>query len=390
MNTRRIALFTILTMLLALTLGSATAFANNGNGDSKVVGAFGIAGDKVVHVLVVVPPDGNANEIANNAVRAQGARPITKQEYSTISLFWDNFSDGDAGNDFVPVRYNGSDAPANIAGSERSYMTAAQQTWTAVSTSNFVFSDGENTGKCPSLVAECRGRQTFVGNNDVAWIDIRDPNTLGVTWSGTSIDEFDMALDNGNHTWYVDASGGVPPGAFDAQTVWLHEFGHALGLGHSAESGAVMEAYYGGELRTLSADDIAGVTTLYPASTSPTPTPTPTPEPTPTPTPDPGTTVSVASVTYATEGGKNDDKHLLITVALANDQGDPVSGASLSISVDRDGNLFGTGSGTTGTAGTVTFSSKNAPSGTYVTTVTAISAAGLTWDGTTPANSFDK
>ena len=78
MNTRRIALFTILTMLLALTLGSATAFANNGNGDSKVVGAFGIAGDKVVHVLVVVPPDGNANEIANNAVRAQGARPITK------------------------------------------------------------------------------------------------------------------------------------------------------------------------------------------------------------------------------------------------------------------------------------------------------------------------
>ncbi len=102
------------------------------------------------------------------------------------------------------------------------------------------------------------------------------------------------------------------------------------------------------------------------------------------------TAVSVASVTYVTEGGNNNDKHLLITVALVNDQGDPVSGASLSISVDRDGSLFGTGSGTTGTAGTVTFSAKNAASGTYVTTVTAITAVGLTWDGLTAANSFDK
>jgi hypothetical protein len=46
---RRILLFTMLTMLLALTLGAVTTLANNGNGNSNIVGAFGIAGDKVVH-----------------------------------------------------------------------------------------------------------------------------------------------------------------------------------------------------------------------------------------------------------------------------------------------------------------------------------------------------
>ena len=40
--------------------------------------------------------------------------------------------------------------------------------------------------------------------------------------------------------------------------------------------------------------------------------------------------------------------------------------------------------------GTVTFSLKNAPSGWYTTTVTNVSVAGLTWDGKTPENEFEK
>ena len=48
------------------------------------------------------------------------------------------------------------------------------------------------------------------------------------------------------------------------------------------------------------------------------------------------------------------------------------------------------GTGTTGTDGTVTFTLKNAPSGCYATTVTNVSATGLTWDGATPTNSFCK
>ncbi|KAG2473831.1 MAG: putative Aqualysin 1 [Nitrosopumilales archaeon] len=95
-------------------------------------------------------------------------------------------------------------------------------------------------------------------------------------------------------------------------------------------------------------------------------------------------TVSVSSITYATEGGKNKDKHLLITVALEDDLSNPVSGASVSIDLSRDGSFVGSGTGTTGTDGTVTFSLKNAKSGCYTTTVTDVTASGLTWDGTTP------
>ena len=102
------------------------------------------------------------------------------------------------------------------------------------------------------------------------------------------------------------------------------------------------------------------------------------------------TTVSVSSITYATDGGKNKDKHLLVTVALVDDLGNLVSGASVSIDLFRDGSLVANGTGTTGTDGTVTFQLSGAKKGCYTTTVTDATAAGLTWDGVTPANEFCK
>jgi hypothetical protein len=107
-------------------------------------------------------------------------------------------------------------------------------------------------------------------------------------------------------------------------------------------------------------------------------------------TPGEPTTVSVASITYATQGGRYGDKHLSVTVALVDDLGGPVAGASVSIELYRDGGLDASGTGTTGTDGTVTFTRNNAPSGTYTTEVTDVTAAGLTWDGVTPRNEFDK
>ena len=100
--------------------------------------------------------------------------------------------------------------------------------------------------------------------------------------------------------------------------------------------------------------------------------------------------VSVTSITYATAGGRNSSKNLLITVALEDNLGNPVSGASVSISVDRDSSFYGTGTGSTGSGGTVTFNARNAPAGVYTTTITGISASGLSWDGATPPNSFNK
>lgn len=107
-------------------------------------------------------------------------------------------------------------------------------------------------------------------------------------------------------------------------------------------------------------------------------------------TPTEATTVSVASITYDTEGGRNQGKHLLITVALVDDLGGSVAGASVSIDLLLDSSLDARATGTTGAYGTVTFSRKNAPSGKYTTTVTDVTAAGLNWYGGTPANEYDK
>lgn len=102
------------------------------------------------------------------------------------------------------------------------------------------------------------------------------------------------------------------------------------------------------------------------------------------------TTVSVRSITYATSGGQDGKKHLQVTVALVDDLGNAVAGASVSITLTNNSGGTWNGTGTTGTNGTVTFTKNNAPSGTYTTTVTNVTAAGLTWDGVTPPNSFTK
>lgn len=100
--------------------------------------------------------------------------------------------------------------------------------------------------------------------------------------------------------------------------------------------------------------------------------------------------VSVASITYATTGGKKNDKHLNITVQARDNDGKAVSGASVSIELSREWTPIASATGTTGTAGTVTFTYNNAPSGTYKTRVTDVTAVGFQWDGNTPPNIFTK
>lgn len=65
---------------------------------------------------------------------------------------------------------------------------------------------------------------------------------------------------------WQDGPGAIPTGFLDVdiQAVLAHEFGHALGLGHSQVNNATMFAnYFGPQGRSLEQDDIDGVQAIY-------------------------------------------------------------------------------------------------------------------------------
>ena len=104
-----------------------------------------------------------------------------------------------------------------------------------------------------------------------------------------------------------------------------------------------------------------------------------------------GAQAIVNCVKYATQSGKNKDRDLVITINVVDDLGAAVSGAQLDISVTLNGSPVGSGTGAiTGSTGEASYTLRNAANGTYVTTVTAVRKAGLTFEGTTPDNSFTK
>lgn len=229
-------------MLLAASSASAQPRAVAALGKAKVQGQ-----DVLVEVFVVVHPGQNARRVARAALDAQGAQPVQEEAFTVNGLIWDQLP--------VIQNYNPSKQAVSMG---QAALEATQSTWSSVATSAAEIVSGGTTNRCPSLVKECPGPQTFDGNNDVGWRKIGGCCTLGVTWFGTATDEADMAL-NTNFSWADD---GVSD--FDVETVFLHENGHVLGLGHSPVVGAVMEATYAGVRDTLHQDDEDGVTFLYP------------------------------------------------------------------------------------------------------------------------------
>ena len=99
---------------------------------------------------------------------------------------------------------------------------------------------------------------------------------------------------------------------------------------------------------------------------------------------------SVSSIDYLIYGGRDNSKHLDITVTIIDNFSAPVSGASVSIDLLRDGGQITLGNGITATDGTVTFSLKNAASGHYETDVTSVSAGGLIFVDNYDDLGFDK
>ena len=177
----------------------------------------------------------------------------------------------------VPVYYNfNHDGGVSAANATQD----AIATWNAVPGQYFRFSWGAATSAGVSTVC------TTLGSDEVNAVRMAPltPGILGSTCSildgsiegHSRIVEFDMVI-NSSVTWSTAAR--TPANAYDLQTTVLHEFGHALGLGHTFASDAVMarDLGRGQQRRSLRADDVAGLQSLYGDGSQPAETATPTP-----------------------------------------------------------------------------------------------------------------
>lgn len=96
---------------------------------------------------------------------------------------------------------------------------------------------------------------------------------LAVTYpiySGTYRTRFDILVNTGQGYAFYDGSQAptLPPNYYDLQSILRHEFGHGLGLGHSAANGTLM--FKGGlpqgQIRQIDVDATNGAQYLYNSS----------------------------------------------------------------------------------------------------------------------------
>ncbi len=201
--------------------------------------------------------------------------------------------------DSVPVQvaFNADGAPSghDTAG----IIQEALGKWNAAG-SNFAFawagdSDGD-TGSCAANL-DVDGVNT-IRFEQLPGLTLGQTCTLYPIGNNSRLVEFDMQLDtDANWTSATPVQGGK----YDLRTTILHELGHAAGLGHSAQSAAVMyfQVNAGQDKRTLMQDDLNAIVAAYGGNGVPTATPTHTATPTPT-TPAATTTTSPSPTASAT------------------------------------------------------------------------------------------
>ena len=105
------------------------------------------------------------------------------------------------------------------------------------------------------------------GKNVVMFRNDANGSVIGTSYSwsvGGKIIESDVVFWDGGFTFFTGTSG--CNGGIYVEDVATHELGHSLGLSHSADSTATMYAsmsYCTQQVRSLAADDIAGLRSLY-------------------------------------------------------------------------------------------------------------------------------
>lgn len=246
----------------ALSLALVLALPSLAQAGGRVASAIGekvVNGQTVyVDVVVAVAPGQSDRQATDKALSDQGASRRVKppwagggggarEKYFYTGLVWSPPA--------VTQNYNAADEPL----AAKSALTDTYATWSAVPDSLYRIAYGSNTSRCPSLVAECPGAQSYDSLNDVGWLSLGG-NTLGVTWYSTSSPEADMAL-NTDFSWKrtCNSSGS----GYDVETVFLHENGHVAGLDHARRTDSVMYPSYQAPRCTLYDYDNRSLANLY-------------------------------------------------------------------------------------------------------------------------------
>ncbi|HEX7797430.1 MAG TPA: matrixin family metalloprotease [Vicinamibacterales bacterium] len=178
----------------------------------------------------------------------------------------------------TPVRYfvNNQDVGGVTAGDFQSAVAQAFVTWQSVPTASITYEFGGFTSSIPG---DDDGVSTLGFLNEPALDRVLASTSFLVDNTTGALLESDIFF-NSAFTWSVAPNG--EPAKWDVQTIATHEIGHFSGLGHSAigetqlmngtrrvlSTGAVMFpiALGPGDIsgRTLDADDIAGISDIYP------------------------------------------------------------------------------------------------------------------------------
>lgn len=163
-------------------------------------------------------------------------------------------------------QYNPAGKPGALADGFAE-LSAAATTWNTAGANWTFVSGGRTSAGTSGCGAETDGQNTF------GWHD-QPGGVLAITctWSrpqdggGEIFVEADMEFDP-DWNWTT----GTSSVSTDFQSIAVHEMGHALGLAHTSAScpGTVMCSWYaeGVIIRTLTADDLAGLFAIYGSST---------------------------------------------------------------------------------------------------------------------------
>jgi len=219
-------------------------------------GKFPIKGDKIDSL-----PVAEFKDRVNKIVGGQ-ALPATELDISpslvTMPYLYAGYSWPHPPAPVIPYRINEN---ASSCTGEGAAVQNAATTWAAAG-ANFSFSYAGTT------TATAYG---FDGVNEIMWVNMGGTNILAVTYiwySGSTILENDVEF-NKHYNWSTSPT--CPGGYYDVQSVGLHEFGHWLCLSdlyNAADAAKVMYGYAssGTTKRALTADDIAGIQSIYGAS----------------------------------------------------------------------------------------------------------------------------